>query len=394
MCVLVGCRGRPSATECLSHRWLQKKKPKKMVRKSSSKILAKQTAEVVAVKPEPSQPPNNRQDASPSLDVSKDNLKEFCSKSRSLSPADVAVVAAPTLAQLRIQKDSKSSSASQGRKNDDGQGSSTVLCAKKTDEAPPQETSGVQKQMTPDTAKQLQSPVLQLQGTSGVQQHTTSGQLKQQQQQQRDEPETRKGSSPVTSRSAAVDVPPQSPPRQEVAGGLQRAWLDTNHNNCSLLRRSSDVSYMFSSFRTTTTTMSTSGFLGATELQGLSDRLQNLQSIFDDRDRAAAEVGGGGGGSSLHKLLLNRQHLTAAVADRKPKFKMSQLNRDVPFGSPPPASNLLYYMTSSSSCRSAPHSKRASPEHETVSTKEMLLKLFYGSGGGGGDKAPESKVST
>jgi hypothetical protein len=116
--------------------------------------------------------------------------------------------------------------------------------------------------------------------------------------------------------------------------------------------------------------------------------------MFDDRDRPAVE-----GGGSLHKLLLNRQHLTAAAADRKPKFKMSQLNRDVPFGSPPPASNLLYYMTSSSSssssssCRSAPHSKRTSPEHETVSAKEILLKLFYG-GGGGADKAPESKVST
>lgn len=367
-----------------------------MVRKSSSKLLAKQPAAgVVTAKPEPSQPPDNRgHDASPSLDVSKDNLKEFFSKSRSLSPADVAVVAAaPTLAQLRIQSDSESSAESQGcEKNDGGQGLATVhlLGAEPTDGAPPRATSGAQQQevVTPEVVKQT-SPARHIRtATSGVQQHyTASGQ-----QRQDDEPETRITGSSVTSGSVAVDAPPPPPPRQEVTGDRRGTWLDTNHDNSLLLRRSSDVSYMFSSFRTTTTTMSTSGFLGAPELQGLSERLQRLQSIFDDRDRPAAEVGGGGG--SLHKLLLNRQHLTAAAADRKPKFKISQLNRDVPFGSPPPASNLLYYMTSSStssSCRSAPHSKRTSPEHETVSAKEMLLKLFYG---GGVDKAPESKVST
>lgn len=372
VCVLVGCRSRPSATECLSHRWLQKKKPKKMVRKNSSKKLLKQTEE--KTKPAAATCAVDAPQLLLSLDTSKENLIEFCSKSRSQSPVEIAAVS-PSVAQMRLKKDGGKSPVpgNNGGKSptsaNDAGGSASSSARTKV------ESAG-------DQACALKVST----GADGGPQQTTSRSSL-----------TTPGPQVIVSESAnqkPVSAPAAAPKSVESTPSQQTTTatttssitthLTTTNTTSNSYRRASDVSYMFSSFRSSTTT--SSDFLGA-ELQGLSERLQGLQAMFDrntgDRPTDA---------DSLHKLLLNRQQLNAAAmhADRKPKFRMSSMNRDVPFGSPPPASNLLYYMTTSS-CRSAPHSKRASPEHDTAtSAKEMLLKLFYR----GGDQTTEPKLST
>lgn len=445
-----------------------------MVRKSSSKKLVKRTEEKTN-----KEATAIGQNVPLSLDVSKDNLKEFCNQSRSPSPLEILAMS-PSLAQLRIQKDSKLLKAGKDGEpkvadptcnksakvavavipksspdKDCGQVGrllSTSSCDKIADGTSLTENSstsfsnkiadGISKtkntstsnglpcnfdelqttpsrqhtpsnepQITPEDLQptlvlpttselpltsglqptsELKSETCRLPSTSGLQtasksQSTVSGLPS------ASKPQSTSGLQTTSSKlqrvtsevpntqsvearpaSAAVDIP-----SCEINGRNTSTWSQTTLMTNSTCRRSSDVSYMFSSIQTTSTTVS-SDFLGSS-MQGLSERLQNLQTIFDNRDHAT-EVGGG----NLHRLLLNRQQLTAAVADRKPKFKFT--NRDVPLGSPPPVSNLMYYMTSSS-CRSAPHSKRASPEHELISAKEMLLKLFHG------DKTTEPELS-
>ncbi|KAL5242224.1 hypothetical protein ACI65C_009634 [Semiaphis heraclei] len=382
-------KSRLTATECLSHQWMQKKKPKKMVRKSSSKKLVKQIEEKTTQAPvvvETTTCTGPEALLLP-LDASKENLKELCSKSRSQSPLEIAAIS-PTLAQLRIlQNDSKLSKTCG---NDDNvstpaAGTATGECRMNTASM----TSGIPQHTATTTSGIPQHTATT---TSGIPQHTA----------------TTISSSPqhtavTSSAGAAVD----RTPAVDIANGIadrQRTstttWSQTtirtmtNNTNCSNnYRRASDVSYTFSNFRTSTVAATSSNFLG--------QELRDLQTMMlgDRSETLQQDSGAGGSGSSLHKILLNRQHLTAAaVADRKPKFKFSSMNRDVPAGSPPPVSNLLYYMTaaaaaassSSSSCRSAPHSKRASPEHESTSAREMLLKLFYG----GSDTVAEPNLST
>lgn len=403
--MLVGCRSRLTATECLSHQWMQKKKPKKMVRKSSSKKLVKQIEEKTEQAPVVVKTTIcTGQDALLlPLDASKENLKELCSKSRSQSPLEITAIS-PTLAQLRIlQKDSKPSKTC-GNDNDNmptPTGTTTAesrvmaagtLNTAVTTSSVPQHTvtttSGVPQHTTATTSVAPQHtatttyslPQYTATTTSSMPQHTAS-----------------------TSSRAAVDTTPAVDIVKGIADRQHMStttWSQTtyrtktNNTNCSNnFRRASDVSYTFSNFRTSSAAAASSNFLG--------QELRDLQTMMlGDRSEALQQNSNlGGSGSSLHKLLLNRQHLTAAVADRKPKFKFSSMNRDVPAGSPPPVSNLLYYMTaaaaassssSSSSCRSAPHSKRASPEHESTSAREMLLQLFYG----GSDTVAEPNLST
>lgn len=305
-----------------------------MVRKGSSKkLLSKQTA-ANSHKAKPAatsvdcEPPSTEYAAVP-LDATKENLIEFCCKSRSQSPVMITVVSPESLE--------------------------------------PATTAAVLQQNATENENIITGPTY-LQTTSTSErgdsrpQPTTSFEL---------------NGPKVPTKADPVDIVP--PPGIDGGGDWrsipwsQHLQMMTNNSCCSSYRRSSDVSYMLSSFRTTATM--SSNLLGS-DLRGLSERLQDLQlTMFEDRatgDRGPpANVSG-----NLHRFLLNRQQLTAAVADRKPKYKFSSMNRDVPVGSPPPASNLLYYM--SPSCRSAPHSKRASPEHDfSSSTKEMLLKLFY-----------------
>uniref|UniRef100_A0A2S2NIV9 Uncharacterized protein n=1 Tax=Schizaphis graminum TaxID=13262 RepID=A0A2S2NIV9_SCHGA len=402
VCMLVDCRSRLTATECLSHRWMQKKKPKKMVRKSSSKKFVKQTEENTIQAPAVAMIETTTCTGQDSLllplETSKENLKELCSKSRSQSPSEITTVS-PTV----VQKDSKSSKTC-GNDEDisitaeiaTGKSMVTAPVPRDTDvtSSIPQHTAAITSnvpQHTDVTTSEIPQnttvttssiPQITTVTTSSIPQNTTN---------------TTSG----ISSSAAIDI---TPAIDIVQGGADRqrmsttTWSQTTFRtmtNCSNnYRRASDVSYTFSNFRTSSVAAVSSNFLG--------QELRDLQTMMlGDRPEALQKDGASGSGSSLHKLLLNRQHLTAAVADRKPKFKFSSMNRDVPAGSPPPVSNLLYYMTAaaaaasssssaSSSCRSAPHSKRASPEHELTSTREMLLKLFYG----GSDTVAEPNLST
>lgn len=375
-------KSRLTATECLSHRWMQKKKPKKMVRKSSSKKLVKQTEEntiqTLAVAMVETTTCTGLDSLLLPLDTSKENLKELCSRSRSQSPLEITAVSPAFV----LQKDSKSSKTCEN----DGDTSTTngIVTGKPIVPAPvPQNTEAT------SSVPQYTSVT-----TSGVSQNTaaTTSEI----------PQNTANTTSEMSSSTTINI---TPAVDIVQGGAERqrtsttTWSQTTFRtitDCSNnYRRASDVSYTFSNFRTSSAAATSSNFLG----QGLRD-LQTM--MLGDRPEASLQNdGAGGSGSNLHKLLLNRQHLTAAVADRKPKFKFSSMNRDVPAGSPPPVSNLLYYMTAaaaaasssssaSSSCRSAPHSKRASPEHELTSAREMLLKLFYG----GSDTVAEPNLST
>jgi len=421
------------------------------VRKNSSKKSVKETGE----KPKPAVAAPAAQDVAVlPLDVSKENLRELCSRSRSQSPTEIATAVTPILAQLRIQRDSKSSKNS----DDDGSKASAPTCepaVTDADRVPPRPESGAARAVSVGSEPQTVSGGPQTAVSSGLQTAadepqfpapgeptcaspaTAVGRLQSTSERRQTStmtsiggPNTSKcvggettakpdkdlfrqfstGGTPQSTSSGlqttsggrqaapaneslktavgdggpktdAGGLQPTSDGVQssEAAGGEQRiesarslqTTTLTANGSCSY-RRSSDVSYMFSSFRTCTTTVqSSSGFLQGSNLRGLSERLQ-----------------GSGCGENLHKLLqLNRQQLTATVADRRPKFKFT--SRDVPVGSAPPASNLMYYMAAaSSSCRSAPHSERASPEHESISAKEMLLKLFYG------DTNAEPKLST
>ncbi|XP_060837173.1 calcium/calmodulin-dependent protein kinase type IV-like [Rhopalosiphum padi] len=385
-------KSRLTATECLSHRWMQKKKPKKMVRKSSSKKLVKQTEENIIQAPAVAIIETTTCTGQDSLllplDTSKENLKELCSKSRSQSPLEITAVS-PTVV---LQKDSESSKTCGNDK--DVSTTAEIATDKSMVPAPvPRDTdatSNVPQHTTVITSSVPQHTTVT---TSGISQNTTvtTSSI----------PQNTTNTTSGISSSAAIDITPAVDIMQSGADRQRMStttWSQTTFRtmtNCSNnYRRASDVSYTFSNFRTSSAAAVSSNFLG--------QELRDLQTMMlGDRPEALQKDGASGSGSSLHKLLLNRQHLTAAVADRKPKFKFSSMNRDVPAGSPPPVSNLLYYMTAaaaaasssssaSSSCRSAPHSKRTSPEHELTSAREMLLKLFYG----GSDTVAEPNLST
>lgn len=465
-----------------------------MTRKNSSKKLLKQNTSIIEDKPKlPSVTSCNQDVLLMPLDVSKDNLKDLCSKSRSQSPVEIVTVS-PNLAQLRIQKDCKSP-----RKTGNGDGPVNVTSnsSKMTNVTVLPSTSSVNCKISSDNSAVVRSisdteqasltTCASQASTSGTQQASTSGthqsttnntqQLKTFNVQQTMAADIQQATTSDTQQTATSNPQPATTSevqkatissthhqsttsnaqqtatsdihqvtttnaqqasnlnsRQATISGVQRAitsevqqttptavdipsasvhettkWsmhqtTTTNENANNDGRRSSDISYMFSSFRTTCSTtagtmLQSSNFLQSTDIRELSERLQNMHlSMFDDHPAAGPEVATG----NLHKLLLNSKRLTTSSSfDRKPKFKLSALNRDVPAGSPPPASNLLYYMTttsrSSSSCRSAPHSERTSPEHESSSAyKEMLLKLFYGGGVAAGENpvTTESKLST
>lgn len=61
------------------------------------------------------------------------------------------------------------------------------------------------------------------------------------------------------------------------------------------------------------------------------------------------------------------------ISHPRPKYKFSNLNRDVPIGSPPPPSNIAYYLNMASSIdrndsHSAPGSPRLSPDRRNIKT--------------------------
>ncbi|XP_054262140.1 calcium/calmodulin-dependent protein kinase type 1G-like [Macrosteles quadrilineatus] len=78
-----------------------------------------------------------------------------------------------------------------------------------------------------------------------------------------------------------------------------------------------------------------------------------------------------------------RQIANRGVAPKRPKFRVTNLNRDVPIGSPPPATNMTYFIPPNpltpESCQthSAPQTPRSSPERVTEPlNKDVILRLF------------------
>lgn len=80
---------------------------------------------------------------------------------------------------------------------------------------------------------------------------------------------------------------------------------------------------------------------------------------------------------------LLRQIANRGVAPRRPKFRVTNSNRDVPIGSPPPPTNMTYFFppnifssdSYSSQTHSAPQSPTGSPERSSRN-KDVILRLF------------------
>ncbi|RZF45815.1 hypothetical protein LSTR_LSTR011774 [Laodelphax striatellus] len=101
-------------------------------------------------------------------------------------------------------------------------------------------------------------------------------------------------------------------------------------------------------------------------------------------------------GSSMPRLMghsafkndpIGRFMANHGVITKRPKYRLSNLNRDVPLGSPPPSSNIFYHLSHSDSfsdphtTHSAPQSPTESPERELTSrhsglTRDVILSLF------------------
>jgi len=78
-----------------------------------------------------------------------------------------------------------------------------------------------------------------------------------------------------------------------------------------------------------------------------------------------------------------RQIANRGVAPRRPKFRVTNLNRDVPIGSPPPPTNMTYFIppnplsSDSGQTHSAPQTPRSSPERIAEPlNKDVILRLF------------------
>lgn len=82
---------------------------------------------------------------------------------------------------------------------------------------------------------------------------------------------------------------------------------------------------------------------------------------------------------------LLRQFANCGVAPRRQKFRVTNLNRDVPLGVPPPPTNTTYFIppntldqdSYASQTHSAPQSPRSSPERiPDILSKDVILRLF------------------
>ncbi|XP_050443326.1 calcium/calmodulin-dependent protein kinase type II subunit alpha-like isoform X2 [Adelges cooleyi] len=398
-------KSRMTATECLSHSWMQKKSTKKIMRKKGP---AKKLSRQESIKVEQDCPPSlsvARQDSS--LDLTKENLREFCErKSGTNSPTDVVPVTAsdrtlapktpsPPLSVPEVTQITGTKIVMPGKRdetvaNKDGEskfvaignvlpdnGGRVDASPKSIDISAPTEDRQKSNVVVVVNNKMIE-PTDKVDPTEKVDAKTVvpsendnmaalgiipadGGSIK-----GKSQPAPAKQSSTQTvvtniviksgkeqpgrydiKTSPLVDIPKKSVDTQHMS------WT---HSTTTTNRRSSDVSYMFSrTTNTSTTTTKSSASL-------LHELVLSAADGHEDPHVAA---------HNLHKMLLTRQPFSV---DRKPKFKLTSMNRDVPIGSPPPASNLLYYMTDS--YHSAPHSKLSSPDRE--SAKDMLLRLFYG----------------
>uniref|UniRef100_A0A1B6ELV7 Protein kinase domain-containing protein n=1 Tax=Cuerna arida TaxID=1464854 RepID=A0A1B6ELV7_9HEMI len=131
-------------------------------------------------------------------------------------------------------------------------------------------------------------------------------------------------------------------------------------------RRCSDISCFLHDIEN-----STDGTSILNEIKKLSTRLFESDMLDESNNNRS---------SSLLRQIANR-----GVGPRRPKFRVTNLNRDVPIGSPPPPTNMTYFIppnslspeSYSSQTHSAPQSPRASPDRipETL-TKDVILRLF------------------
>ncbi|KAG8261856.1 hypothetical protein J6590_064712 [Homalodisca vitripennis] len=131
-------------------------------------------------------------------------------------------------------------------------------------------------------------------------------------------------------------------------------------------RRCSDISCFLHDIEN-----STDGSSILSEIKKLSTRLFESDMLDESNNNRS---------TSLLRQIANR-----GVGPRRPKFRVTNLNRDVPIGSPPPPTNMTYFIppnslspeSYSSQTHSAPQSPRGSPDRipETL-TKDVILRLF------------------
>lgn len=131
-------------------------------------------------------------------------------------------------------------------------------------------------------------------------------------------------------------------------------------------RRCSDISCFLHDVESTTGGMSL-----IDEIKKLSSRLFESDLLDESNNNSS---------SSFLRQIANR-----GIGPRRQKFRMTNLNRDVPLGSPPPPSNMTYFIppnpvsneTYSSQTHSAPQTPRTSPERSPESlNKDVIMRLF------------------
>ncbi|XP_050520001.1 uncharacterized protein LOC126893644 isoform X2 [Daktulosphaira vitifoliae] len=436
-------KDRMTAAECLSHNWLHKKKVKKTVRKSVRKSVSKKKLTQLEPKVDQEIQPSSllaHQDSS--LDLTKENLKEFCErKSSNNSPADV--LETKDLAEIKLAQSSEILSSSEISTVDTTvqkqhvittKSSSPIVdgsiycekvivpCTNIIDKVHPVDScvedlssssSSVvdcillprnnlsdNQQTTSTSLAAIKNIELSEKIKESVSSHTCDVKnseanlntilpkenspdqtvefnlLLKRRDSKKPSDRSQKEKSPVDKQSSTksvitdVIVENKLSSHKRTEDDFMSSFMDVStkniankkftswtHSSTTINRRSSDVSYMFSS---TTTTNNNSSELFRDFVMFSRDSDDDLLNTSDN----------------LHKMLLTRRQQLAFNMDRKPKFKLSNMSRDVPFGAPPPVGSLLYYVTAA--CRSAPHSNRTSPERE--STKDMFLRFFYGNG--------------
>ncbi|XP_075235091.1 uncharacterized protein LOC142332527 [Lycorma delicatula] len=131
----------------------------------------------------------------------------------------------------------------------------------------------------------------------------------------------------------------------------------------------------------------------ADEIKKLSSRLFQMGNSNNNNNNNSNTTSEGSENDIIHHQIpltsyrndpIGKFLANHGVVTRRPKYRVSYLNRDVPIGSPPPPSNLFYHLSHSNSdnwsdnqTHSAPQSPSVSPERETGNlTKEVILRLF------------------
>lgn len=148
-------------------------------------------------------------------------------------------------------------------------------------------------------------------------------------------------------------------------------------------RRCSDISCFLHDVESTTGGMSL-----IDEIKKLSSRLFESDLLDESNNNSS---------SSFLRQIANR-----GIGPRRQKFRMTNLNRDVPIGSPPPPSNMTYFIPPnpvsndaySSQTHSAPQTPRTSPERMPESlNKDVIMRLFDKMEGKSGHSSVDSRTN-